>query len=985
MTDLLSSKSQDSVGSLDSLGSLGASMDMNDLVKLTGNSTLASFSHSEEAKEKARSVRQPASPPPAAAPPPLKDKGSLEGMTAAHFVWSHLWSPHSTHYHEVDLLDTILLEGGAVTGWLFTNREGEVRSKARRRWNESSVVDRLTAPNNSLCGFLSNGDHAGWKVVKDERLVRNLFASGGPRVALLAYGHLAGAPLTSLLRVDYEIVFRTSTGVRTPFAMPAAEPVSSSHSRMEAAAGAGGGDMGKPRIRCWTLCDEVAVGRSLQPAGHGKENSSEQSLEELKAVLPSHQVICRNAPLVKNAKDSILRLVKIVEAESGQRVGQLSAIYLLQDSNGAGEEAGMRLWLHHVDKVSLLQGHRGQGAVMMSASALISSAASAASSIASFAAANQSVAQLLLKPSLQCAGDFCSYLTNNEEGRAASPSHEDDLFDIKTESLRAIQRHRRLRLASSNADGEGGAAVEEEEEEQQQVYSMQPAVLRSNQQPSDNSSAASLAGGSSSLLSQEGLARLVPRKEFSVLNKSIANAREEMVAVERIETDFNSNCSVGEGKDESSRLLEMKERLAAVWPPNIARWWLAAGRFLRRVRGVRLGRVAAVTSRAPPSTNLANTAQVLRLTSSSAPAAVGRKPQTLAPLASSAAEVSAGMQSGDAQSEETKWFVFHHAASHVCEACYLVYRELDKHRNSRLRAIAKQTSAAAASSSSSREEDREIERRIFSQRRACTHLSRPKVTSNSSSSSSMLPSNSVGFKKKKVRVRDLPPLPANSSSMPSLAVEEQQPRLVQHLLRRPIKSYTADSTTSEESAALAHAWRQATEPPPQLVPVRHTRPSQAEEESKKVNVDGYTAERLLHPWQRDFQKMKKMIFGGGGGADSASSPSRGTTEGEGRDDLDPFASMIGLGSRTNSAQLDDSRAAMGSADQFSRPSTQQSRLGSAKNELFRGRSWLGSAQGSLSHTIAEEEHGEEDEHREEDEEDDEEEEALGWNPFVLNL
>lgn len=65
-----------------------------------------------------------------------------------------------------------------------------------------------------------------------------------------------------------------------------------------------------------------------------------------------------------------------------------------------------------------------------------------------------------------------------------------------------------------------------------------------------------------------------------------------------------------------------------------------------------------------------------------------------------------------------KWFTFQHSTSRVCESCYQVYSELDKHRNTRLLAMYTKPKPLTT------EEGRELEKKIFQQRKSCSKLSK---------------------------------------------------------------------------------------------------------------------------------------------------------------------------------------------------------------------------------------------------------------------
>lgn len=273
--------------------------------------------------------------------------------------------------------------------------------------------------------------------------------------------------------------------------------------------------------------------------------------------MPSDAVICRNPALIESGRAFAQRLVRIIETETGRRVKQLQVIAMCVDGV---------LWLHHLQEVSIVHRHVSN---TVNVNALMSDSNSLMSSLS----LATSLANIYLKPFAFCSGDFCKYLQGN-----GMDSLEEEDFDVKVEAQRAVGRHRRVQQADE---------VKGEEE----AYEFDPHAIAST---------ASVAFDAKSSIAQ--LQTVIAHKEHQILNKSLTSAREEMLSVESIEQQFN-------GTDQSTaQMVDMKERLGAIWPMHIVKWWLGVGQNQRK--NPRYGRLSLVASKAPRGVNITNTANI---------------------------------------------------------------------------------------------------------------------------------------------------------------------------------------------------------------------------------------------------------------------------------------------------------------------------------------------------------------------------------------
>lgn len=251
----------------------------------------------------------------------------VSSIDASLFLWNLLWSPNKSTHNEVDLLDTIILQNGVMTSWLFTTKEGEVKSKAKKRWNVNSVVDRLHGPGNGTFGFAFAGGY--WSYVTSPDSATNIIQSSSGKAALLSYAHLVPPnftpspetpPHSSFLRVDYDYIFNLDQSK------------------------AKGNDSGEARMRFWSLCNAQAMGKAQSPTA------------QVMQKLPADLLVCRNQTLCGLGARALKQFLKIIETDTGRRVTRLSLVFFVQDLvKSASSDDSSRLWLAFAQEVRLVQ------------------------------------------------------------------------------------------------------------------------------------------------------------------------------------------------------------------------------------------------------------------------------------------------------------------------------------------------------------------------------------------------------------------------------------------------------------------------------------------------------------------------------------------------------------------------------------------------------------------------------------------------------
>ncbi|RYG98519.1 hypothetical protein EON65_51335 [archaeon] len=133
-----------------------------------------------------------------------KEDYEVSGVDASLFVWNLLWTPQRGHFHKLHILDTFVLQGGTLKMWLFTTKEGDVKSKGKKRWNNTSLVDRMTGPDGLIKGFYCAKD---WKYISDRVMLDGLLTSNSEtKMPLVSYSHLTSLETSKhfFLQIVYE-------------------------------------------------------------------------------------------------------------------------------------------------------------------------------------------------------------------------------------------------------------------------------------------------------------------------------------------------------------------------------------------------------------------------------------------------------------------------------------------------------------------------------------------------------------------------------------------------------------------------------------------------------------------------------------------------------------------------------------------------------------------------------------------------------------
>jgi hypothetical protein len=203
--------------------------------------------------------------------------------------------------------------------------------------------------------------------------------------------------------------------------------------------------------------------------------------------------------------------------------------------------------------------------------------------------------------------------------------------------------------------------------------------------------------------------------------------------------------------------------------------------------------------------------------------------------------------------ERNKWFSWYYSQVKVCESCYFIYQELESFRQNKTKELQRnarfESEEYKMTAEQRREKDREIERRIFQQRKLMTRLSKcksaPSLGENDNTQESLRSGNNDHAMPWKVSTR------FNAESLHKRSIAD-------HIMNKPIDHMRSNDT---DDIDVLRRWEQMTTIPekPKLPPLRAV----SKKPSKKmVNTNNYTANHLLHPWQRELGKLRQDVSNG---------------------------------------------------------------------------------------------------------------------------
>jgi len=775
----------------------------------------------------------------------------LQNMEAAQWLWSILWSENQSSFVKLRLLETIQLNGkGGISGWLFTSlTDGTVKSRSKGRWNPPGVVDKCLdegaaskQPSPVLrvhSGLGSGSTVITWNCVKSGETA-SLVSTPGEADVLLCFAHIEGS--VSFAEVVYEM--------NVPVA----------------------------KVTTHSLYQGNNLAEQQQQQHHHHHN-----LQQKQHALPPKKLVCLNKLVCRSIRDYMVDMVRVLESRGKQKIARLVCVLLLESA----EDESKLPHLHHCKEVVFMSsstliarpggaGKAGGGGEeddeeelerqerMEKRSATCSEVTSASSS------GNTRHSK--------CTGDFCQYDGAGDDGgelgigggKSGGRFVDDDmdgLGDVRAEAKRALRRHRR-------EENEGAGGEEDE-------------LLAAASAEREQTLAAATEDASGV---QKKLARKVPFK-------SIALARQDMLMMEEKQTT-------------------MYDHLSMPWPEALFHWFWRLGRSHMHkggagvpvsgahsigasLLGVTAGPAAGGGDGFRPFADLGKPSK------KDQGSGVGGGGVGLSTLkeegesshgggGSSSSEILYDLPGENAYTGHTRRTIgqvsWYYSEARVCDRCYCVYKDIDRRRDRlQLKLFRAQRKAAAENEEQA---GREIEKRIFEQRKFVSRISAAPLRAENQRS----PIRGGGGRGGIVGAPKgaLPPLPwqlrdeqrakeYESGSFSSsfirnirgkaqdMAAMMKQDRDMEKAKRRAhklgglLEGGDGDSTVfAEQSLDPDFDWHSVTggrgNNAQKAKAARKVIGGLGENRPQPKSID-FDPKRLLHPWQRDMERMRKKAEG----------------------------------------------------------------------------------------------------------------------------
>eukprot|EP01038_Epipyxis_sp_PR26KG_P007078 gene7078-9662_t len=523
------------------------------------------------------------------------------------------------------------------------------------------------------------------------------------------------------------------------------------------------------KITVYTLC--LSKSKGVLP---NKDISNYQE----NIQIPSERILCHSKPLRALCTEFMNQMIKIIEVNKlkGIRVVKLSVMLLLESFNqynsemiipntidSTNESNSRRLWLHHTNEISYCKLHQ-QSSLLNSSLSIHSggkmsnfNAVGASLNGSSIYGSDLTMETVDILKLGRCSGDFCSYNPNDESAMNALNINGDfDDSNIQVEALKAIIRHRRV--DSNELLTRSSTNNETEEDENDENFGNQTGSNESKLDEIQNNSSSrknsnNLLPGFSQILANDSMTStsnnnynmstkpLLPVKNKKVTMKSIVLARKEI-------EDFHSFIE-SDDVDIENNLDKLRNTSVAIWPNKLKKWWLADGRIAWSNSKVNsLANVPPSSSHKIGKTMLMNSSLVSDNSKSNSDNNHGllsslsskyRQEKSMTPLTKLKNKVSSAAKqpldsvsidsvntkpNDDIKKEELKMgqVSWYYSTVNVCECCYNVYKDLDSKRNNKLKKLTRLQREQQEQSELDQNYAREIEQKIFAQRKFVSRL-----------------------------------------------------------------------------------------------------------------------------------------------------------------------------------------------------------------------------------------------------------------------
>jgi hypothetical protein len=664
---------------------------------------------------------------------PSQSVASMESLEAAEWAWRALWTPgQQDKFANIRILDTVQLSGGRINKWLFTSVNNAVKSRKKESWTLPSLMQKCEDPGNT--GGTTFGDNIDPLALNAHHLVP------GQKARKSKDGRKIPAKKPEWLTVYAGDLTRIMSGSVASHAIVCfshiSGPISFAEITIEAKINSKEANPA-PKIGTKVLYTGTKIDVSGSAMTANERYEKEEELSRL--GLPTDKLTCLNKTVTSATSKFVINLKKELEARASTRVRKMVAIVMIETT----ADEGKAVWLHHVNYVDFVpndavptrnndddwQERRSQ----------------AASEISSGSNTWHRIAK--------CMGDFCQYPLDEDDANDMIDS-SDTNGNFRAELQKARSRHKKDdngRGASKSADA---------------------MLLNDNNRADDGAP-----------LPDEGAQKRLGRK---IPFKSIAVCRQD---TETWELTGRTN-----GYDFTTM----------PWPETLYTWWFRVGKNVTNngsgagvpISGAHsIGKAMLGMNPIPEAdggddngANAGNSSSLLKNISPD-----GKKPMSLSELAGpigahSVSQDDSGnavfdIASGKAlPGKEVKYDLqenkysgttrrsvgqmsWYYSEANVCQTCYYTYRDIDRRRlsmqNRSLKAMKKHV--AMSSGKAGAEYDKEIEKKIFSQRKMASRLAAPKPQEHTSllrsGTSPSLHSTSFRGGKAQAPKGALPPLP----------------------------------------------------------------------------------------------------------------------------------------------------------------------------------------------------------------------------------
>jgi len=614
---------------------------------------------------------------------------SLEDLEAARYAWERVWEPMQDVKSSYDMLDVVRFDQQIIQGWLFTAADGLVKSKSRPRWRIEAVGERCCQDGSTFNAHAFIKDR--WVVLNDFDELAQVSQAPTCKV-ILPFGYIG--------KSNYlvEHTWEAETNKRPP------------------------------KVSTYRLSSQKQAGKTLV------DDSKDYAI-------PPCKVLCHDKVLNEHLKSTSGGLLKIVQAKSRSKIKKLVCIFLVETPDASMEDRTPRVWLHHVKHMTLADkpgGVAGGGGTVSGNVTVRGTVRSLGQ--ASYASEMKSVTTDVTHQSssflrtAKCHGDFCTYSEFDEYEHMRMDDGETG-GAVHREVKKALGRHRRAGALKKSTWKERMAALVTSEEGAEKEFEVDVARAEAV------GMSASLDSLSNALEDDFDDETALPKPKKSgahkVPNKAVDLARTDMA--ELAKTGAVSKY--------------------AVWPEVLQHWFFRMGRSIVQKRVSKLAPTAVpltsghaigsmILAQPIPEAGEENesvtspngsTARVSPI--SKASKREESKPIMTMDLAGNVIvdemddsvpfDLPGDHKVGGRVRRTVGQIATYYSETSVCAQCYQVYCELDKRRNSTLKGQLKERRRAIDDVENSEEKGREIERRIFQQRKFVSRLANTKVAKKS--------------------------------------------------------------------------------------------------------------------------------------------------------------------------------------------------------------------------------------------------------------